>query len=189
MNRNYSHNIGIIWIDAHPDISNPTIFYNEHAMVLGNLLHRGDPVIQAEVDSPLRGSQIYYAGIQEPTEDEKVLINKAGIEYKVQDGLTLNFDKIKFWIQQNKFEHIYIHLDMDVMDPNPQNFYATYFNNPELHDIPDNASTGKMSRKSVWKAVENLSKSFDLVGLTIAEYLPWSAYQLQNLMRNTSIFQ
>ena len=169
LNRHYNHQLGVIWIDSHPDISNPAVFYNEHAMVLGNLLHRGDPVIQAEVEMPLQGSQIYYAGIQEPTSDEQKLISEAGIEYQVQSSSELNLSKIQAWIDQNKFGHIYIHLDMDVLNPDPRNFYATYFNNPELGDVPDNAATGQMTRQSVWNAVETLSHNYDLVGLTLAE--------------------
>lgn len=189
LNGNYQGNLGIIWIDAHPDISNPEVFYNEHAMVLGNLLHRGDEVIQKFVDYPLNADQIYYAGIQEPTEEEKNLLKQAGVDYQVQTGNELDLDKVQSWIKQNDFGHIYIHLDMDVMNPNPKNFYSTYFNNPDLGEIPDNAATGRMSRVSVWNFISKLSKENDLVGLTLAEYLPWSAKQLLDLMNSTKIFK
>lgn len=189
LNGHYQEKVGVIWIDAHPDISNPNIFYNEHAMTLGNLLHQGDPVIQEEVNHPLRADQIYYAGMQEPTDDEKTVLSKLDINYEVQTNSLLDTEKVTKWIKKNSFEHIYIHLDVDVMDPNPKNFYANYFNNPDLGDIPDNATVGKVQRKSVWNFINKLSYEYDLVGFTIAEYLPWSAKQMLDLMDGNKIFE
>ncbi len=37
----YPEDMGILWIDAHPDISKPEDYSHEHAMVLGNLLGGG----------------------------------------------------------------------------------------------------------------------------------------------------
>ena len=42
----YPEKTCIIWLDAHPDISSPSVGWkNEHAMVLGNLLGDGVPNI------------------------------------------------------------------------------------------------------------------------------------------------
>lgn len=46
-----------------------------------------------------------------------------------------------------------------------------------------------MSRKSIWQFISNFSKEYNLVGLTLAEYLPWSAKEMLDLMNNTNIFQ
>lgn len=70
----------------------------------------------------------------------------------------------------------------------PHDFYATYFNNPALGPIPYNAATGHMKRASVWDFIEKISKETDLVGFTIAEYMPWSAMQMRELMKRTKIF-
>ncbi|MGI1818750.1 arginase family protein [Lactobacillus johnsonii] len=188
LNGLYGEKLGVIWIDAHPDISNPNIFYNEHAMVLGNLLHRGDRVVEKEVTHPLKPKQIYYAGLQEPTTDEQSILKQIGIKYTIEKGNVLNFERANEWIKENNFDYIYIHLDVDVMSPEPNNFYATYFNNPELEEIPDNAAVGKMQQQSVWDFISTFSKEYDLVGLTLAEYLPWSAKQMYDLMENTKIF-
>lgn len=45
-----------------------------------------------------------------------------------------------------------------------------------------------MKRASVWDFIEKISKETDLVGLTIAEYMPWSAMQMRELMKRTKIF-
>ena len=113
---------------------------------------------------------------------------KGILKYTIEKGDVLNFERAKEWIKENNFDYIYIPLDVDVMSPEPNNFYARYFNNPELEDIPDNAAVGKMQQQSVWDFISTFSKEYDLVGLALAEYLPWSAKQMYNLMENTKIF-
>ena len=188
LNGIYGEKMGVIWIDAHPDISTPDVYYNEHAMVVGNLLHCGDSVIQKEVNHPLKPNQIYYAGLQEVTPAEKDLLSQAGVEYKIEESHELDPAEVRKWIKKNNFEYLYIHLDVDVMDPSPSVFYATYFNNPELKKIPENAVRGKIEREAIWRYIGDLSNEFDLAGFTIAEYLPWSAKQMLDLMKMTSIF-
>lgn len=60
----YEDKLGIIWLDAHPDISTPAIFFNAHAMVLGNLLKDGDPVLAEKVQHPFEAKDILYVGLQ-----------------------------------------------------------------------------------------------------------------------------
>ena len=45
-----------------------------------------------------------------------------------------------------------------------------------------------MKRASVWDFIEKISEETDLVGFTIAEYMPWSAMQMRELMQRTKIF-
>lgn len=188
LNGLYGEKLGILWLDAHPDISNPEIFNNEHAMVLGNLLHQGDPVIQKEVTQPVSPNQVYYVGLQEITSTEADLLKKVGVNYQDKQGSQINVEKVRKWLEENSFEFFFIHLDIDILNPDPQNFYETYFNNPELGDIPDNAAKGKMSRRDVWNFINQFSQEYNLVGLTLAEYLPWSAQQMLALMKRTNIF-
>ncbi|WP_308556280.1 arginase family protein [uncultured Lactobacillus sp.] len=187
LNGIYGDKLGVIWLDAHPDISNPEVFGNEHAMVLGNLLHQGDPVIQKEVDHPLKPSQIYHVGLQEITPEEADLLKKAGVNYQDKQGSKIDTEKVREWIKENDFKFIFIHLDIDILDPN--NFYSTYFNNPELGEVPENAAKGKVARSDVWHFISQFSKEYNLVGLTLAEYLPWSAKQMLDLMKSTDIFK
>ena len=53
------------------------------------------------------------------------------------------------------------------MSPEPNNFYARYFNNPELEDIPDNAAVGKMQQQSVWDFISTFSKAVSYTHLTL----------------------
>lgn len=180
--------LGVIWIDAHPDISTPKVFNHEHAMVVGNLLHHGDPKLAQLVDHPLIPNQIYYPGLVNPVAEEKELLQEAGLKYDLIKENKLDLEKAQEWINDNKFTHLYIHLDVDVMNPDPKNFYPTYFNNPDMKEIPYNAAVGKASRLSVWNFISRLSSQNNLVGLGLAEFMPWGVQEMQNLMNETKIF-
>lgn len=185
LNEKYD-DLGVLWVDAHPDISNPEIYENEHAMVLANLLGAGDPKLSGLVRKTLKLSQVRYEGMQGGVDVEQAELDRLGVSYAAAKGNELDAEGAISWIRENGIKHIALHLDCDVMDPH--DFYATYFNNPALGPIPYNAATGHMKRASVWDFIEKISKETDLVGFTIAEYMPWSAMQMRELMKRTKIF-
>ncbi|WP_392551960.1 arginase family protein [Orbus wheelerorum] len=182
----YQEQLGIIWIDSHPDISNPDIFYNSHAMVLANLLHQGDKALSGLVNNPFKSNQILYLGLQEPTQDEKTILEKLNINYQDSRQENITHTQISDWIAVNNFKKIAIHLDLDVLDPKA--FHSLYFNDPNLTSIPDNAAVGKMGLEQLINYLVAIFNTTDVVGFSIAEYLPWDAYYLKNLFRKLAIF-
>ncbi|WP_392562957.1 arginase family protein [Orbus sturtevantii] len=182
----YKEQLGIIWIDSHPDISNPDIFYNSHAMVLANLLHDGDRELSSLVSHPFKASQILYLGLQEPTQQEKQILAKLKINYQDSRKEKITLTQITDWIAVNNFKKIAIHLDLDVLDPKV--FYSLYFNDPNLKSIPDNAAVGKMGLEELMNYLVTIFKATDVVGFSIAEYLPWDAYYLKNVFQRLDIF-
>ncbi|WP_370552746.1 arginase family protein [Commensalibacter sp. M0355] len=63
LNKHYNGKIGLLWIDSHPDISTPKHFDREHAMILGNLLGKGDPYLANEVRLAFKANQVLIIGI------------------------------------------------------------------------------------------------------------------------------
>lgn len=61
-----SMNTGIIWIDAHPDVSVPSDGYpNAHAMVLRSLMGKGEAAFSELMKNrPFSGDEILYIGLQ-----------------------------------------------------------------------------------------------------------------------------
>ena len=181
----YGERLGIIWLDAHPDISTPDIFFNEHAMVLGNLLNDGDPVLAAKVQHPFAASDVLYVGIQEPSADEKLILQRLGIDYKVQAQACLKPDEIKEWLEKNQFTKVVVHFDLDVLDPNE--FRSIYFAEPGVTDY--SAAAGKMTLQEVKGTMTAIAEQSEIVGLTIAELLPWDVQNLKNLLNDFDIFR
>lgn len=180
----YKTELGVIWLDSHPDVSTPTEFYHEHAMVLGNLLGAGDPELAKSVKFPFKSSQFLYVGIQKPLEAEVNLLNRLNLNYTVQDKSILNAYEIQKWINKNGFTKIAIHLDLDVLSPNF--FRSLYFSEPGVVEFP--AESGKMSLKQLMEILKGIFKDNDVVGFTIAEFLPWDVINLKDILSELDIF-
>lgn len=181
----YGEELGIIWIDAHPDISTPDIFFNEHAMVLGNLLNDGDPVLAEKVQHPFAAKDVLYVGLQKPTADEEVILERLGLDYQVQDQERITPAEIKEWLKEQQFTKVVVHFDLDVLDP--KEFRMLYFAEPGVTDY--SAEAGKMSLLEVKETMEAIAEQSEIVGLTVAELLPWDVHNLKNLLKDFDIFR
>ena len=79
-------NVGIIWIDAHPDVStvndgDP----NAHAMVLGSLMGNGADSLSAVMKNrKFRADEILYVGLQKLHDDQEKFLEDRDVDYKVQ---------------------------------------------------------------------------------------------------------
>ena len=69
LNEKYDGNLGIIWVDAHPDILIPEQYNHAHAMVLGNLMGIGDDEFKAVVNV-ITSYSIHYTKLY----DEKLVM-------------------------------------------------------------------------------------------------------------------
>ncbi|MEG6521932.1 arginase family protein [Desulfotomaculum sp. 1211_IL3151] len=181
----YGKELGVIWIDSHPDVSTPKEYYHEHAMVLGNLLGAGDPELSKSVEFPFDSDQFLYVGLQKPLDLEVKLLEDLNLNYTVQDKNNLKFEEIQKWIKENGFTKIAIHLDLDVLDPNL--FRSLYFSEPGVTEFP--SESGKMTPKELLNILKGIFEKNDVVGLTIAEFLPWDSINLKNMLSELDIFE
>lgn len=100
MNDKHNGELGVLWIDSHPDVKTPRDFTNGHTMVLGNLLGGGDPEFASKVKIPLTPSRVMYAGLIEKglTDQETAVISEHGLQVARPDDLCENSDTITRWI-------------------------------------------------------------------------------------------
>lgn len=154
-------------------------------MVLGNLLGAGDKALSKSVESPFSADQFLYVGLQEPLDFEVQLLETLNLKYTVQEKQSLRFEEIQQWINENDFKKIAIHLDLDVLDPNL--FRSLYFSEPGVTEYP--SESGKMSLVELLHILKGLFKENDVVGLTIAEFLPWDTINLKNILSELDIFE
>lgn len=181
----YGEKLGIIWFDAHPDISNPSMFNHEHAMVLANLLHKGDEAFHATVEYSFQPKDILYMGLQPLTADEVPQMEKLGLRYTIQQKSMLDREEIRQWIEEGGYTKIALHWDLDVLDPTE--YHSLYFNEP---DVPmfTGASCGRFKFREVADKIMEIQEMADIVGLTVAEYLPWDAIRLRKTLARLKIF-
>lgn len=177
-------NIGIIWIDAHPDVSTVKDNYpNAHAMVLGSLMGYGDESLSSLMkNEKFKADQILYIGLQDLHDYQEKFLNDLKVDFKIQTENFIGDNEIKQFLSQ--FDHILIHLDIDVLDANL--FHSTYFANKEL--VGDGSGSGKMTIEKLSDILTLITSNSDVVGLTIAEYLPFDEYKLHQMFNKIKLF-
>ncbi|KAL7716690.1 arginase family protein [Entamoeba marina] len=182
----YPENLGILWIDAHPDISTPKDFMHEHAMVLGNLLGEGAPELAKLVENPFKPSEVIYAGLKakDMQEYEKEYLKNKGMRYVEPHDLLDNSSILLSWIKENKIEKVVVHFDMDVLTAN--DFRSLLYNEPGIGEV--DYATGSMTLKNVVRVINDVDQAAQVVGLTIAEYIPWDLINLKKAMEGLKIF-
>lgn len=175
---------GIIWIDAHPDVSTVNDGYpNAHAMVLGSLLGHGAGQLTKEMKNPaFKPDEIFYIGLQPLHDYQKKYLKDMGVEYKIQDKSFVTDSEISKFI--SRFDHILLHFDIDVLDEH--SFHSTYFANPEL--VGDGAGGGKMTIEKLSEILHLITNNADVVGFTVAEYLPFDEYRLHKMFSEIKMF-
>ncbi|WP_163534843.1 arginase family protein [Helicobacter suis] len=178
-------NLGIIWIDAHPDVSTVNGNYPyAHAFVLGSLLGEKDTKLSHLRQYPkFLAHEILYVGLQSLLPDQESFLRQRGVNFKIQDKEFLSDQEISNFCTQ--FEHIVIHLDIDVLDASL--FFSTYFANKEL--VGDGSLGGRMSMNQLRQILRVIFKEADVVGLTLAEYLPFDAHKLQDMLAEIDLLR
>lgn len=176
--------VGIIWIDAHPDVSTLHDGYpNAHAMVLGSLLGHGAPQLTKEMENPLfKPDEIFYIGLQSLHDYQERYLKDMGVKYKVQDKSFVTDSEINIFL--SRFEHILIHFDIDVLDEHF--FHSTYFANPKL--VGDGSGDGKMTIEKLSGILHLITENADVIGFTIAEYLPFDEHKLHQMFTEIKMF-
>ena len=169
--------VGIIWIDAHPDVSTQKDGYpNAHAMVLGSLLGDGAEQLSGLMKNrAFSADEILYVGLQPLHDYQKAFLDKAGVGYKIQDKELVSDEEIRAFAES--FDHILIHFDIDALDEHL--FHSTYFANPEL--VGDGSGGGNMTIERAGEILRLIEENADVAGLTIAEYLPFDEYKLHKM--------
>lgn len=177
-------NTGIVWIDAHPDVSTAEDGYpNAHAMVLGSLLGEGaEPLSQQMKNVKFKPDEILYVGLQPLHDYQERFLNRVGVNYKVQDEAFVADEEIRTFM--SRFEHIMVHFDIDALDEHF--FHSTYFANQEL--VGDGSGGGRMTIDKMNKVLQIITEESNVVGFTIAEYLPFDEYRLHKMFSGISLF-
>jgi len=177
-------NCGIVWIDAHPDVSTVDDGYpNAHAMVLGSLMGHGAAQLSAQMkNEKFKPDEILYVGLQPLHDYQEKFLADMGVDYRIQDKSFVSMNEIKAFLE--KFDHILVHFDIDVLDEH--SFHSTYFANPEL--VGDGSGGGKMDMETLSGMLKAITENSDVVGFTIAEYLPFDEHRLHKMLSGIKLF-
>lgn len=182
LNEKYEGDLAVLWVDAHPDILTPEQFSNAHAMVLGNLLGQGDQQFVEYVKRPLNPENICYLGVNNASEWEANQMDTMGLKNISPEQLEREGSApILEWFKSTGAKNLAIHLDLDVLDPDL--FRALLFANAAQDPAAfDGVAKGKLSMAQVVEALSDVGQVSNVVGLGIAEHLPWDALALKQML-------
>jgi len=112
LNKIYRGDLGVIYIDAHADLNTPESSPSKafHGMPLRMLLGEGNEAFIDLLFSRLNPEQICYMGLRDLDEPES--------QYITQHNMTSIADCRFEYVEDilKNFKHVYIHLDLDVLD-------------------------------------------------------------------------
>lgn len=184
----YGDKLGIIMLDAHPDITRPKDTANAHETLISDLMGENDGFLSEKVKHPIQANQVLFGGlIEEDLRSQEDLVNKLNLPIVSPEVLAETTEPIIDWIKENNFEYLAVHLDLDVLSP--KNFRAILTAEPGLHLADFPAAVGEMTLEQIVRIFKDLANETELVGLGIAEHMPWDAINLRNALAEIDIFK
>jgi arginase len=173
LSERYGDDLAVLWVDAHPDVMGPAQWQNAHAHVLAMLMGEGDPDFVAAVSQPLDPRHILYVGLTETTPFETGFIEKHGLAHLGPEDLAASPEPVLAWLRATGAKRVAVHFDVDVLDPAYYDFLI--FRNPsDPPDALEGVARGRMHFAQVSLILNAVNAEADIVGLAIAEFLPWS---------------
>ena len=167
----YGEDLAVIWVDSHPDVGTPESDYaGYHAMAVAALVGHGAPMVHDLLPATISPARLALAGVHSWDDDDIPNVQEWGIRAFTPDDLRTTSKPLLDWIASTGCSRIALHFDVDVIDSNE----VLLGLGPEPNGL---------SRHDVRRIVSDIDAAADVVGLTIAEFIPRQVMHLQQLLR------
>ncbi|MCM2435418.1 arginase family protein [Agrobacterium rosae] len=188
LSERYGDELAVIWIDAHPDVMTAEEFNHAHAHVLAILMGIGDEEFVAAVPRPVTGDRVLYVGLTETTPYETDFISRNGMTRLSPEDLDGSVQPVLDWLRRSGATKVAVHFDLDVLDPSLYDYLL--FNDPSSRPGAfDGVAKGRMRFEDVAAILHAVDAETDIVGLAIAEYLPWSVIKLSDSLKTLPLLR
>lgn len=163
LNDRHRGDLAVVWLDAHADLNTPESSPSGrfHGMVLRTLLGAGPAALVRQLPRILAPQQVVLAGARDLDRPEADFASDAAIA-RLSPADLLVPDRIAGRIRAAGFTKVYVHLDLDVIDP------------IEFPDSLVHAADG-ISMETAAESVRSLASTCDIVGFSVVECRPRSA--------------
>jgi arginase len=169
LNERYDGELAVVWLDAHGDLNTPASSSSGHfhGMILRTLLGDGPQEYVRELHRPLRRDQVFLAATRDLDPPEAAFVAQAGIALTPADTFS-EPERLVDRIRARGYTRVYVHLDLDALDP---------------AEFPDALIpiAGGPSLAHVRRMLQELTRSFDVAGASIVEYVHRSDESLRIL--------
>lgn len=184
----YGETTGILWLDAHPDISDPETSSHLHEMPLSNLLglNPGSEITRAV--HPFCPEKVFLCGlIEERLRPMDMACKDLHLRIASPEALAAGSNQVLEWIKQAGIRYLAVHWDMDVLSL--ADFRSIYPAEPYTNADEFPAAVGRMKLSETARLLKDVSSAAEIVGLSITEHLPWDAFNLRKTLHQIPIFQ
>ena len=166
----YGNDLAVVWIDSHPDVDTPETGYpGYHAMAVSTLLGHGAPEIVDMLPATLDPSRVALAGLHSWEEDAYANVAAWGLATFPPDDLRVSTEGLLTWLASTGASKVAIHLDVDTVDSHEVVL--------GLGQVP-----GGLTSTNVRRVVTDLAAAADVVGMTVAEFIPRTVLAAQELL-------
>lgn len=183
----YGDDFGILWLDSHPDISGRHNSSHLHEYVLADLLGHAQDHPATHVGHPVPEDHILYVGLIEkdlrPTEK---IVQEKHLSRLTPQHLADGPEPVLRWIREKGLTKVAVHWDLDILSPN--DFHALTSAKPGMTREEYGAAVGEMTLAQVAGLLRAVSGEARMVGLSVAEHMPWDAFRLHDVFESLEIF-
>jgi arginase len=168
--RRYGDDLAILWIDSHPDIGTPQSEYpGYHAMAVATLTGHGDPAVLELLPATVSADRVALVGVHSWDDDDFPNVAEWGIQSFSPDELRESTRPLLDWAAATGCSRVAIHFDVDTIDSNE----IVLGLGPE---------PGGLTSAEARRIVADIDGAADVVGFTIAEFIPRQVMHLQQLV-------
>lgn len=168
--RRYGDDLAVIWIDAHPDVDTPdTAYPGYHAMAVSALTGHGDPDVLKLLPATVSPDRVALVGLHSWEPDAYPHIADWGLTSFAPDDLRGSSQPLLDWFASTGCSRLAVHFDVDAVDSEEVVLGL---------GIEPNGLTGAQ----VQRIVADLGAAGDVVGLTVAEFIPRQVMHMQRIL-------
>jgi len=168
--RNLHHkgDMALLWLDAHGDLNTPRTSPSKlfHGMPLRTALGEGDVALLSLCFSRLRPEQILFAGVRDLDPPEEQFIRDNNIRRLDSESLSRNPESLRETLLSMGYRHVYIHLDLDVLEPGHVPGLLT-------------PAPGGISPETLENLLDLLEGTFPVTGFALTEYVYHASRDLE----------
>ena len=167
----YGDDLAILWIDSHPDVGTGASAYpGYHAMAVSALAGQGDPDVLALLPATVSPQRVALVGLHAWTEDDYPHLAEWGLVAFPPDQLRESTAPVLDWLTGTGCSRVAIHFDVDTVDSTEIVFGL----GAEPHGL---------SGAQVRRVVADVDRVVDVVGFTVAEFIPRQVMHLRQLLQ------
>jgi arginase len=168
----YRDDLAIVWIDSHPDVGTGASEYpGYHAMAVSALTGHGDSDVLRLLPATVRPDRVALVGLHSWTDDDYPHVAEWGLQSFAPHELRESSTPLLDWVAGTGCSRAAIHFDVDTIDSN------------EIV-LGLGAEPSGLTSAQVRRIVTDIEKVVDIVGVTVAEFIPRQVMHLQQILKD-----